>query len=66
MLNAEVAANLRAVKEGLPNGVRLVAVSKPNILKQHTPQGKDSSVRAMSRNSRRNMIYCLRISNGIS
>lgn len=28
MLNAEVAANLRAVKEGLPNGVRLVAVSK--------------------------------------
>lgn len=28
MLNTEVAANLRAVKEGLPNGVRLVAVSK--------------------------------------
>lgn len=28
MLNAEVAANLRAVKEGLPDGVRLVAVSK--------------------------------------
>lgn len=28
MLKADVAANLRAVKESLPDGVRLVAVSK--------------------------------------
>ena len=65
----DVKGNLHEVLGSLPAGVSLVAISKfhPNeFIEAAYAEGSASLARAMSRNSPRRWLPCLRISSGIS
>jgi len=67
-MDYDVRHNLNAIIDSLPEGVKLVAVSKyhPNeYMKKHTLKVSEYSERVMSRNCLKSKRHCQRTYNGI-